>query len=44
MVRVKAQVGELRGSVFRDGELVAKGQMRFVIANAQYFMPGGKAS
>ena len=43
VVRMKAQVGELRGSIFRDGELVAEGQMRFGIANAQDVMPGGKA-
>jgi 3-hydroxymyristoyl/3-hydroxydecanoyl-(acyl carrier protein) dehydratase len=43
VIRMKALFGELRGSVFRDGELVAEGQMRFGIANAQYIMPGGKA-
>ena len=43
VVRMKAQFGELRGSIFRDGELVAEGQMRFGIANAQDVMPGGKA-
>jgi 3-hydroxyacyl-[acyl-carrier-protein] dehydratase len=40
VVRMKAQFGELRGSVFRDGELVAEGQMRFGIANAEDVMPG----
>ena len=39
VVRMKAQFGELRGSIFRDGELVAEGQMRFGIANAQDVMP-----
>jgi 3-hydroxymyristoyl/3-hydroxydecanoyl-(acyl carrier protein) dehydratase len=44
VVRMKAQVGELRGSIFRDGELVAEGQMRFGIADAQDLLPGRKAS
>ena len=35
VVRMKAQFGELRGSIFRDGELVAEGQMRFGIASVQ---------
>ena len=39
VVRMKAQVGELRGSIFRNGELVAEGQMRFGIANAEDVMP-----
>jgi len=43
VIRMKALFGELRGSIFRDGELVAEGQMRFGIANAQDVMPGGKA-
>ncbi len=42
VVRMKAQFGELHGSIFRAGELVAEGQMRFGIANAQDVMPGGK--
>lgn len=40
VVRMKAQFGELRGSIFRDGELVAEGHMRFGIANAEDVMPG----
>ena len=40
VVRMKTQVGELRGSIYRDGELVAEGQMRFAIANATEVMPG----
>ena len=40
VLRMKAQFGELRGSIFRDGELVAEGQMRFGIANAQDIFPG----
>jgi 3-hydroxyacyl-[acyl-carrier-protein] dehydratase len=43
VVRMKAQFGELRGSIFRAGELVAEGQMRFGIANAEDVMPGGRA-
>ena len=39
VVRMKAQVGELRGSIFRDGELVAEGQMRFGIAKAEDVLP-----
>jgi 3-hydroxyacyl-[acyl-carrier-protein] dehydratase len=39
VVRMKAQFGELKGSIFRDGELVAEGQMRFGIANASDVMP-----
>jgi 3-hydroxymyristoyl/3-hydroxydecanoyl-(acyl carrier protein) dehydratase len=44
VVKMKAQFGELRGSIFRDGKLVAEGQMRFGIANAQDVMPGRQAS
>jgi 3-hydroxyacyl-[acyl-carrier-protein] dehydratase len=43
VVRMKAQFGELHGSIFRDGELVAEGQMRFGIANAEDVMPGRKS-
>lgn len=43
VVRMKTQFGELRGSVFREGELVAEGHMRFGIANAQDVMPGRPA-
>lgn len=39
VVKMKEQFGELRGSIFRDGELVADGQMRFVIANAADVLP-----
>ena len=41
VVRMKTQFGELRGSIFRDDELVAEGQMRFGIASAQNVMPSG---
>jgi 3-hydroxymyristoyl/3-hydroxydecanoyl-(acyl carrier protein) dehydratase len=40
VVRLKAQFGELRGSIFRDGELVAEGHVRFGIANAADVKPG----
>jgi 3-hydroxyacyl-[acyl-carrier-protein] dehydratase len=39
VVKMKEQFGELRGSIFRKGELVADGQMRFVIANASDVLP-----
>ena len=42
VVRMKAQFGELRGTLFRDGELVAEGQMRFGIANAKDILPGAR--
>ncbi|MGO8788144.1 MAG: 3-hydroxyacyl-ACP dehydratase FabZ family protein [Terriglobia bacterium] len=41
VVRMKTQFGELRGSIFRDGELVAEGQMRFGITNAKDILPSG---
>ncbi len=44
VVRMKTQFGELRGSIFRDGELVAEGQMRFGIANAKDILPGRQGS
>jgi acyl-CoA thioesterase FadM len=39
VLKLKALFGELRGSIFRDGELVAEGQMRFGIANAADVLP-----
>lgn len=39
VIRMKTQMGELRGSIFRDNELVAEGQMRFGIANAADVLP-----
>jgi 3-hydroxyacyl-[acyl-carrier-protein] dehydratase len=45
-VRVEAEVlklgetfGELRGAIYRAGELVAEGQMRFAIADAAALLP-----
>jgi 3-hydroxyacyl-[acyl-carrier-protein] dehydratase len=43
VVRMKAQFGELRGSIFRDGELVAEGQMRFGIASKDEVLAGSVA-
>ena len=39
VLKMKAQFGELRGWIYRDDELVAEGQMRFGIANAEDVMP-----
>ncbi len=44
VLKMKAMFGELRGSVFRDGQLVAEGQMRFGIADAKDVLPGGGGS
>ncbi len=45
-LRIEAEVlkmgerfGEMRGAAYRDGELVAEGQMRFAVANASDVMP-----
>jgi ABC-type dipeptide/oligopeptide/nickel transport system ATPase component len=43
VVKMKSQFGELRGAIYRDGELVADGQMRFGIANAADVLPGRAA-
>ena len=40
VVKMKSMFGELRGAIYRDGELVADGQMRFGIANATDVLPG----
>ena len=42
VIRLKSLSGELKGAIYRDGELVAEGQMRFGIANAEDVMPGRK--
>ncbi len=39
VVRMKSQMGELRGLIFRENELVAEGQMRFGIASAADVFP-----
>ncbi len=48
-VEVKAEVlklregyGELKGTIYRDGTLVAEGQMRFAIANAADLLPADR--
>lgn len=43
VVRLHAGFGELRGVVYRDGALLAEGQMRFAIANAAELLPGQTA-
>ncbi len=43
VVKLKENLGELRGLAYRDEELVAQGQMRFAIANAADLLPGGPA-
>jgi 3-hydroxymyristoyl/3-hydroxydecanoyl-(acyl carrier protein) dehydratase len=46
VLRLEAQVlklgerfGELRGTAYREGELIAEGQMRFAVANASDVLP-----
>ncbi len=39
VLKLKENFGELYGSVFRGGELVGEGQMRFAIANAADLLP-----
>jgi len=48
-VEVKAEVlklrenyGELKGTIYRDGTLVAEGQVRFAIANASDLLPADR--
>ena len=41
IVRLRDVFGELRGMAYRDGALIAEGQMRFGIANAADLLPGG---
>jgi 3-hydroxyacyl-[acyl-carrier-protein] dehydratase len=38
-IKLRESFGELHGTVYRDGQLVAEGQMRFAIANAQELLP-----
>jgi len=40
VVRLRENFGELRGAAYRDGQLVAEGQMRFGIANAADLLGG----
>jgi 3-hydroxymyristoyl/3-hydroxydecanoyl-(acyl carrier protein) dehydratase len=39
-VKLRENFGELRGAAYREGKLVAEGQMRFAIANAADLLPG----
>jgi 3-hydroxymyristoyl/3-hydroxydecanoyl-(acyl carrier protein) dehydratase len=39
VIKIGTRFGELRGTVSRDGELLAEGQMRFAIASASEVMP-----
>jgi 3-hydroxyacyl-[acyl-carrier-protein] dehydratase len=34
VIKLREAFGELRGAIYREGRLVAEGQMRFAIANA----------
>lgn len=39
VIKLRATYGELRGAAYRDGELVAEGQMRFGVADASTLLP-----
>ena len=39
VLKMGERFGELRGTAYRDGQLVAEGQMRFAVANAQDVLP-----
>jgi 3-hydroxymyristoyl/3-hydroxydecanoyl-(acyl carrier protein) dehydratase len=39
VVKMGERFGELRGTAYRDGVLVAEGQMRFAVANPQDVLP-----
>jgi 3-hydroxyacyl-[acyl-carrier-protein] dehydratase len=39
VVKLRESFGELRGALYRDGERVAEGQVRFAIANAADLLP-----
>ena len=39
VVKMGERFGEMRGAAYRDGELVAEGQMRFTIADAAEVFP-----
>lgn len=42
VIKMGAHFGELRGAAYREGELIAEGQMRFAIADAASVMPKKK--
>ena len=39
VLKMGERFGELRGTAYRDGVLIAEGQMRFAVANASDFLP-----
>ena len=39
VLKVGERFGELRGAAYREGELIAEGQMRFALANAVDVLP-----
>jgi 3-hydroxymyristoyl/3-hydroxydecanoyl-(acyl carrier protein) dehydratase len=43
VIKLREAFGELRGAIYREGRLVAEGQMRFAIANAGDLLPSLKA-
>jgi 3-hydroxymyristoyl/3-hydroxydecanoyl-(acyl carrier protein) dehydratase len=44
VVKLRGALGELRGTIHRDGTLVAEGQMRFAIASAGELLPGDRTA
>jgi 3-hydroxymyristoyl/3-hydroxydecanoyl-(acyl carrier protein) dehydratase len=42
VVKLRENYGELKGTIFREGVLVAEGQVRFAIANASDLFPAGR--
>jgi 3-hydroxyacyl-[acyl-carrier-protein] dehydratase len=42
VVKLRENLGELHGAAYREGVLVAEGQMRFAIANAADLLPGDR--
>jgi 3-hydroxymyristoyl/3-hydroxydecanoyl-(acyl carrier protein) dehydratase len=39
VIKLREAFGELRGAIYRQGQLVAEGQMRFAIADASQVLP-----
>ncbi len=42
VIRLRETFGELKGTIYRDGAVVAEGQMRFAIANAADVLPDNR--
>ena len=42
VMKIGERLGELRGAIFRAGELVAEGRVRFAIAEAAQILEGGR--